>query len=93
MKTPIPPGFAPLFIVKTGLLQEINEDINWFRFYILNKVLCPASAVIYEMKTLGAVYKGRPANGEGRWFRNFGHFRTGGGGWYWFVKVRTSENF
>ena len=37
---------------------------------------------------LGAVYKGRPANGEG------GGFEIpdipGGG---WFVKVRTSENF
>ena len=29
---------------------------------------------------LGAVYKGRPANGEGGWFLNFGHSRTGGGG-------------
>ena len=28
-------------------------------------------------KGLGTVYKGRPANGEGWWFRNFGRSRTG----------------
>ena len=34
----------------------------------------------YATCSKGAVYKGRPANGEGGWFWNFGHFRTGGGG-------------
>ena len=39
---------------------------------------------------LGAVYKGRPANGEGVVLK-FRTFPDGGRGW--FVKVRTSENF
>ena len=56
----------------------------------------PTLHILYEYQLniyLGAVYKGRPANGEG-----------GGGGFEisdipgrgeggWFVKVRTSENF
>ena len=39
---------------------------------------------------LWAVYKGRPANGEGVVLK-FRTFPDGGRGW--FVKVRTSENF
>ena len=39
----------------------------------------------------GAVYKGRPANGEGGGFEISDIPGRGEGGW--FVKVRTSENF
>ena len=40
---------------------------------------------------LGAVYKGRPANGEGGGFEISDIPGRGEGGW--FVKVRTSVNF
>ena len=42
------------------------------------------------MVEYGAVYKERPANGEGVVLK-FRTFPDGGRGW--FVKVRTSENF
>ena len=42
-------------------------------------------------RCLGAVYKGRPANGEGGGFEISDIPGRGEGGW--FVKVRTSENF
>ena len=49
--------------------------------------------VVARNSHLGAVYKGRPANGEGGGvvlkFRTFPDGGRGG----WFVKVRTSENF
>ena len=46
----------------------------------LNAIIC---------YTLGAVYKGRPANGEGGGFEISDIPGRGEGGW--FVKVRTSE--
>ena len=36
---------------------------------------------MFTATVLGAVYKGRPVNGEGGgWFQNLGHSWTGGGG-------------
>ena len=49
-------------------------------------------AFTYDVcSNLGAVYKGRPANGEGGGFEISDIPGRGEGGW--FVKVRTSENF
>ena len=79
------PLYARYLYSRDALGQARRETIGYLVYNT------HPSSVILNIG-LGAVYKGRPANGEWGWFRNFGHSWTGGGGG-WFVKVRTSENF
>ena len=58
---------------------------------ITNPPPVPCSVSDPSVKQQGAVYKGRPASGEGGGFE-ISDIPGRGEGW-WFVKVRTSENF
>ena len=69
----------------TEILQsDLNNVIDW----------SPANNMELHEKKFESL-RGRLQRTSGKWgggwFWNFGHSRTGGGGW--FVKVRTSENF
>ena len=57
-----------------------------------SSVPCLTCRIARTSTALGAVYKGRPANGEGGGgvVLKFRTFPDGGRGW--FLKVRTSEN-
>ena len=92
-------GSKYLSLLKSMCKQEVvcirYLGMDWYvcNIPLLARALGLKDMIGYYRATIGygAVYKGRPANGEGGSFWNFGNSRTGGGGW--FVKVRTSEHF
>ena len=87
---PIVPTFSnffPILRMKLSYIYYYNllTVYNIYKYHCIVELFKAMS--IYELR---AVYKGRPANGEGVVLK-FWTFPDGGRGW--FVKVRTSKNF
>ena len=77
--------FKIIIIFETQLPHHNIKNLNQFRLKMCLPVVVLAYCLLKGPSTKDVRQMGW------RWFQNFGHSWTWGGGW--FVKVRTSENF